>query len=691
MFDSIENRTILIDSMHSSAEPSPLTHLITHYKQAIANTLKRSRFRDERLIVVLLIIALSSVFIFGSHRVHFHGYHDWESGSNLTLATNLSQEHNFLLFHRQTLDEEGRRIYEPYNRQPIGGYVLIKLAILPFMGDFSNQIYAGRILTLVLFSAAAILAYLAISRITNNRWSALGATLLAFSSYYMLYHNDMIGESVGSLFGVMLVFHGMAVFIQENRFRQLLIKTCIALLLGWHVYALLLVFILFGMASELIGNRSKTLASLSRISQLKARCIILIRSRYLVLGIVALLFGASLLVFNFTNEYLGLNRETPLTELPSFRSMLRRIGVEPTPAGNEYQSVVWKYLYRIGGMSIPYYLPGYDNAITLGPRASLRLHGVIIGSIVLAASLASIFLTRHKMLIATLVLSNILWAIVMRHTVVYHNHEAIFSVGIPIAMFSIYFNRLSSRHLVVGVAVAAIAIFTLSVYQINASEYDKGYEEGFATLQTEVQEDFQAIREIGTDNKILVYSPIVAKQSEHFARQFYLAGNIILFEYQEKQHEFADFVITTDNDTKLGLLTPENKHWFLYDKQLYDQRYQVIYDMVQSNEPVIRSEFDVYLNQNALLYIREYCRAEDTQAKFLLHVTPIDINDLPEDRRQHGFDNLDFQFDDKSGTLGEKCVAQIQLPEYEIASIRTGQYISGGGELWSNSYSMPQQ
>ena len=48
------------------------------------------------------------------------------------------------------------------------------------------------------------------------------------------------------LFGVMLTFHGMVVFVQEGRFRQLLVKTCVALLIGWHVYAFLLPFIALG-------------------------------------------------------------------------------------------------------------------------------------------------------------------------------------------------------------------------------------------------------------------------------------------------------------------------------------------------------------------------------------------------------------------------------------------------------------
>ncbi len=175
---------------------------------------------------------------------------------------NLSPEHGFQRFHRWFMDEDGIPRYQPYNRFPIGGYFIIKLAILPAFGDLSAQIYAARVLMLLFFTAAAVLAYLSLCRLTSNRWIALTATLLSFSSYYLLYYNDMIAnEGMSDLFGVMLTFHGMVVFVQEGRFRQLLVKTCLALLLGWHVLALLLPFVIIGLASELLRTRSASATS----------------------------------------------------------------------------------------------------------------------------------------------------------------------------------------------------------------------------------------------------------------------------------------------------------------------------------------------------------------------------------------------------------------------------------------------
>jgi len=209
----------------------------------------------------LLLLALSSMFLFGNdHRGYFNmGRHQsLLSAKNMVVADNLSYKHQFLMFiEGQTLDAAGNPTLIPYNRFPIGGYALIKLTILPFGDNISARIYAAQILMLLCFIAAAFLAYLSMRRIASSRWIALTTVLLAFSSAYCLYHSSLISPEVMiNLFGVMLVFHGMAVFEQEGRFAQLPIKACIALLLDWHVYALLMPFIVFGLMRELIKTRS---------------------------------------------------------------------------------------------------------------------------------------------------------------------------------------------------------------------------------------------------------------------------------------------------------------------------------------------------------------------------------------------------------------------------------------------------
>lgn len=77
---------------------------------------------------------------------------------------------------------------------------------------------------------------------------------------------------------------------------------------------------------------------------------------------------------------------------------------------------------------------------------------------------------------------------------------------------------------------------------------------------------------------------------------------------------------------------------------------------------------------------------DDIEGRFFLHVTPRDVNDLPDDRKQHGFDNLDFDFSSFGIVTDGKCIAVRDLPQYDIQHIATGQF--GKEErVWSAEFS----
>lgn len=107
------------------------------------------------------------------------------------------------------------------------------------------------------------------------------------------------------------------------------------------------------------------------------------------------------------------------------------------------------------------------------------------------------------------------------------------------------------------------------------------------------------------------------------------------------------------------------------------------------SSPVARSVFDVYLTDGSLLYVREACDASDVEARFFLHILPERVGDLPEERRQYGFDNLDFDFFLNGATFDGNCVAQVALPEYEMREAATGQFTSAGA-LWGTGFAFPE-
>ena len=115
------------------------------------------------------------------------------------------------------------------------------------------------------------------------------------------------------------------------------------------------------------------------------------------------------------------------------------------------------------------------------------------------------------------------------------------------------------------------------------------------------------------------------------------------------------------------------------------------YEALATGKPVIRSDFDIYISDNTLVYVREACDRADTDAKFFLHLIPADVADLPDHRKQYGFDNLDFTFRGYSVALfgNGRCMATVALPEYDITRISTGQYVpvaGGFNHLWKAEF-----
>ena len=118
-------------------------------------------------------------------------------------------------------------------------------------------------------------------------------------------------------------------------------------------------------------------------------------------------------------------------------------------------------------------------------------------------------------------------------------------------------------------------------------------------------------------------------------------------------------------------------------------------ESVAHMRPVSSSAFDMYLDGNRLVYVKDECSDGDVEARFFLHVYPADVADLPNHRQPHGFDNLDFSFYRprywvpwRHGILRSdgRCAAERLLPDYRIVSVVTGQF--GGGREWSERISL---
>ncbi len=635
--------------------------------------------RREAAPLALLLLALSSAFVFGNDRSQFYrkGEHN-VSIQTLEIAANLSAEHGFLQFRSRSLDRSGEPAYAVYNRFPIGSAALVRLAILPFGDDAPRQIMAARLLMLALFAAAAVLAHLSLARLLGDRRIALAATLLAFSSYCLLFYNDMVSSEVASLFGVMLAFHGMVLFAQEGRFRQLLAKTAVALLLGWHAAALVAAFVLLGLAS---GARRTRGGGGARPDARRAPGAPA-RSRYLACGAFAALCCALILGFNLGNEYRALGGEVAPTDLPSVQSLLRRTGADAAQA----RVVGWPAFLRgqfgaVGQLAIPFAL--LDRAdlsqphLILGPPPAPAAWLAAAGAALFAACLAGLRFLPHRTLFAALLLTGWAWAIPFRGSAAFHEFEAMFHAGVPLVCFALALlglrrvlgPRRAARALPAA-AVAAAALFALSAWDMSAV----GHRAEAAQRQREAAADLRAVRRITEGGSIFLYPSNGALRQ--MGPVYRLAGRYLQatpIEDWDRVPPLDYALLPADYG---GSLTPQNRRVFLYRFDALPN----VHASIAAREPALRSGFDLYLDEGerTLTLAREPCTGADTRHALFLHAVPLDAGDLPAERRAEGFEAFRFGFDAHGVRYRDRCFARLALPGYPLAGLRAGQLAGGG-------------
>ena len=110
--------------------------------------------------------------------------------------------------------------------------------------------------------------------------------------------------------------------------------------------------------------------------------------------------------------------------------------------------------------------------------------------------------------------------------------------------------------------------------------------------------------------------------------------------------------------------------------------YRAKYETVSAREPLARSEYDVYSDGGALVYLKEPCADEHTQGRFLMSVFPVRLDDIPEDRREAGHVGMNFVFADYGARFDGKCVILRRPAAYPVAAVEIGRFIPGEGEVW---------
>ena len=174
-------------------------------------------------------------------------------------------------------------------------------------------------------------------------------------------------------------------------------------------------------------------------------------------------------------------------------------------------------------------------------------------------------------------------------------------------------------------------------------------------------------REPGFDNRVFSFAEVGGRRARGQC-----AAQIPLPDYPIAALRTGQYIPGLSDLWSVELIVPANPDQLRAD-----------YAALAAAEPVARDYFDLYVQDYRLIYLQESCAAADTAAAFFLHILPQDVTDLPEDSREAGFAHAGFAFARQGGYFDGKCLAAIALPDYPIASLRTGQFVPGQGDLWS--------
>ena len=163
------------------------------------------------------------------------------------------------------------------------------------------------------------------------------------------------------------------------------------------------------------------------------------------------------------------------------------------------------------------------------------------------------------------------------------------------------------------------------------------------------------------------------------------AGDVVLWHFGvQKELAIGKWTRTADGSCASAVSLPRD-----YARPVRVRRAaldEALAQRVGGRTPAIRADsmrqggFDVYLAEDALVYMRAACERTDVETPFFLHVVPAG-DDFDDGRESIGYNNLDFMLAQHGHWLGEEgeigpCFAEVPLPPYRIAEVRTGQYVA---------------
>ena len=356
----------------------------------------------------------------------------------------------------------GRVSYAAYNRFPVFPFLTIAIAIRPFQANLATQIHVARLIMNAFLFLAMLVMFVTLTQFLGLSLVSVTVVLLAFSSHYLLYYGDMIFNDVPALFGyVLALFIVVAAERRAIPTKWLILLALLAVSMGWQPSAVFVTWFLTDLLATLFAAAK---------ASLRSHVVGFLRRPSLSITAAATIWAAIVAASQLLNEWRVVGGV--FSALPTVESILWRVGVKAGESYAAYRSDLnWATFLeeearRIVVMSVPF---ASILELRLPPGSRLILPLVLALGALVTVALKSTRSRLNRKIVVVFLCSGLLWSLVMRRFVVFHDFQAMFHIGFPVMLFVIL--SLSVRPSTSAtIAMVVTFMFVLSVYRINVDK-----------------------------------------------------------------------------------------------------------------------------------------------------------------------------------------------------------------------------
>ncbi|MDI6773833.1 MAG: hypothetical protein QME60_00325 [Verrucomicrobiota bacterium] len=595
---------------------------------------------NEKRCGALAVLAIGALILILQNNKHGFekGHHGYISSHGCAIAANLSLKKHLFMYDFVTKNEAGTIECSGYNRFSHLSYLAARIGMALAGDNLALQIHLARQVMNLFFIGAMLCVFLSVWELSRNAFTALTVAGISFSPMLMVYYNDMIFNETPALCGLTLTLYGVVVHAVHGRARQLFVKSLLGVWLGFQAFAVLLVYIVAGVLKDAWETRSLTRW---------------LKGPWLALGLATLLFAAFYVGLNLVNEHIATGK--PFSEMSTIKAAKYRVGQDESfnQQTKAALDLFWgQQVERMEHMVKP----------QLFAKALDFRH---LGVILLVAFVASLILFRQRRpVLLVLWLSGIVWAMPMKHFVTFHDFQTVFYVGIPIAFYYVAFSLASRAGNLAGFlsAAFALAVFVGSFVQVN------NFKGSFCMLVNPVTQDCQVIRGIVGRGKILATDgPREDVCIGGLAPAYYFSGNYF------GSVTNADYVLSRNPRYNPALLTPGNRHTFLFLN---------VDGLASPPHLKATSVCKVYQKDAYVLYEKAPCTEQDLRNRFYLMTLPEEPGIFRPGAGALKPATMEFDWKQRGFPHRGGMAAVVRLPDGPVSYVRTGQTSPDDQKLW---------